>query len=53
MDSGVTAWLLTSAALVFLMIPGLAFFYGGMNRSKSVLNMLMMVVGALFSVGIL
>ena len=35
------------------MIPGLAFFYGGMNRSKSVLNMLMMVVGALFIVGIL
>ena len=53
MDSGVTAWLLTSAALVFLMIPGLAFFYGGMNRSKSVLNMLLMVVGALFMVGIL
>ena len=53
MDSRVTAWLLTSAALVFLMIPGLAFFYGGMNRSKSVLNMLMMVVGALFIVGIL
>jgi Amt family ammonium transporter len=53
MDSGVTAWLLTSAALVFLMIPGLAFFYGGMNRSKSVLNMLMMVMGALFIVGIL
>jgi len=53
MDSGVTAWLLTSSALVFLMIPGLAFFYGGMNRSKSVLNMLMMVMGALFIVGIL
>src|SRR6056297_203988 len=53
MDSGVTAWLLTSSALVFLMIPGLAFFYGGMNRSKSVLNMLMMVIGALFIVGIL
>ena len=53
MDSGVTAWLLTSSALVFLMIPGLAFFYGGMNRAKSVLNMLMMVVGALFIVGIL
>ena len=53
MDSGVTAWLLTATALVFLMIPGLAFFYGGMNRSKSVLNMLMMVIGALFIVGIL
>lgn len=53
MDSGVTAWLLTASALVFLMIPGLAFFYGGMNRAKSVLNMLMMVFGALFIVGIL
>lgn len=53
LDSGNTAWLLTSAALVLLMIPGLAFFYGGMVRSKSVLNMLMMVMGALFVVGIL
>lgn len=53
LDSGNTAWLLTSAALVLLMIPGLAFFYGGMVRSKSVLNMLMMVMGALFLVGIL
>jgi Amt family ammonium transporter len=53
MDSGVTAWLLTASALVFLMIPGLAFFYGGMSRAKSVLNMLMMVFGALFIVGIL
>jgi hypothetical protein len=35
------------------MIPGLAFFYGGMVRSKSVLNMLMMVMGSLFVVGIL
>ncbi len=35
------------------MIPGLAFFYGGMTRVKSVLNMLMMVMGALFIVGIL
>jgi ammonium transporter, Amt family len=42
MDSGDTAWVLTSAALVLLMTPGLAFFYGGMVRSKSVLNMLMM-----------
>ena len=41
-DSGNTAWLLVSAALVMLMTPGLAFFYGGMVRSKSVLNMLMM-----------
>jgi Amt family ammonium transporter len=42
MDSGDTAWVLASAALVLLMTPGLAFFYGGMVRAKSVLNMLMM-----------
>ena len=53
LNTGDTAWLLTSAALVLLMIPGLAFFYGGMVRSKSVLNMLMMVMGALFVVGVL
>jgi ammonium transporter, Amt family len=42
MDTGDTAWVLASAALVLLMTPGLAFFYGGMVRVKSVLNMLMM-----------
>ena len=41
MDSGNTAWLLTSAALVLFMTPGLAFFYGGMVRSKNILGMLM------------
>src|SRR6267378_3861101 len=41
-NPGDTAWVLASAALVMLMTPGLAFFYGGMVRSKSVLNMLMM-----------
>ncbi len=45
--AGDTAWLLAAAALVLLMAPGLAFFYGGMVRSKSVLNMMMMVFGAL------
>jgi Amt family ammonium transporter len=40
-DSGNTAWVLVSAALVLFMTPGLAFFYGGMVRSKNVLNMLM------------
>jgi Amt family ammonium transporter len=45
--AGDTAWLLASAALVLLMAPGLAIFYGGMVRSKSVLNMMMMVLGAL------
>ena len=53
LDTGNTAWVLTSAAMVLLMIPGLAFFYGGMVRTKSVLNMLMMVMGSLFVVGIL
>ncbi|MEP1125953.1 MAG: ammonium transporter [Ilumatobacter sp.] len=41
MDSGNTAWVLMSAALVLFMTPGLAFFYGGMVRSKNVLGMLM------------
>ena len=40
-DSGNTAWVLASAALVLFMTPGLAFFYGGMVRSKNVLGMLM------------
>ncbi|WP_433046706.1 ammonium transporter [Dactylosporangium sp. CS-033363] len=41
-SAGDTAWLLVSAALVLLMVPGLALFYGGMVRMKSALNMLMM-----------
>ena len=41
MDSGNTAWVLASAALVLFMTPGLAFFYGGMVRGKNVLGMLM------------
>ncbi|WP_408586328.1 ammonium transporter [Prescottella soli] len=52
-DTGDTAWMLTSAALVLLMTPGVAFFYGGMVRAKSVLNMIMMSVGAMGVVGIL
>ena len=40
-NSGDTAWVLTSAALVLLMTPGLAFFYGGMVRGKNVLTILM------------
>ena len=42
MDSGDYAWMLVSTALVVFMIPGLALFYGGMTRSKNVLNMFMM-----------
>jgi len=46
-SAGDTAWVLISAALVMLMIPGLAFFYGGLVRRKSSLNTLMMSVAAL------
>jgi Amt family ammonium transporter len=42
LNSGDTAWVLASSALVLLMTPGLALFYGGMVRAKSVLNMMMM-----------
>jgi len=49
---GNTAWVLASAALVLFMTPGLAFFYGGMTRSKSVLNMLMMSFSAIGIVSI-
>src|SRR6201987_5275850 len=52
-NTGDTAWMLASSALVLLMTPGLAFFYGGMVRAKSVLNMLMMSFSALGTVGIL
>ncbi|MBO0848876.1 MAG: ammonium transporter [Pseudonocardia sp.] len=52
-NAGSTAWVLASAALVMLMTPGLAFFYGGMVRSKSVLNMLMMNFSCLAVVGVL
>jgi Amt family ammonium transporter len=41
-NTGNTAWLLLSSALVLLMTPGLALFYGGLNRSKGTLNMMMM-----------
>ena len=46
-DAGDTAWLLAATALVLLMVPGLALFYGGMVRVKSVLNMMMMTFSAL------
>jgi len=53
MDTGDTAWVLTSAALVLLMTPGLALFYGGMVRAKSVLNMMMMSFGALALISVI
>jgi len=46
-NSGDTAWMLTSSALVLLMTPGLAFFYGGMVRAKNMLAMLMMNIVAM------
>ncbi|MGH9084871.1 MAG: ammonium transporter [Acidimicrobiales bacterium] len=50
LDSGNTAWVLISTALVLFMTPGLAFFYGGMVRGKNVLGMLMQNI---FAMGIL
>jgi len=52
-DTGDTAWMLASSALVLLMTPGLAFFYGGMVRGKNVLNMIMMSISAMGVVGVL
>jgi ammonium transporter, Amt family len=52
-NAGDTAWMLVGSALVLLMTPGLAFFYGGMVRAKSVLNMIMMSVSAMGLVGVL
>ena len=53
LDSGNTAFMLTAASLVLLMTPGLAFFYGGMVRGKSVLNMMMMSFGAIGVAGLI
>ena len=53
MDSGNTAWVLTSAALILFMTPGLAFFYAGMVRSKNVLGMLMQNVFAMGLISVL
>jgi Amt family ammonium transporter len=53
MDSGDIAWVLVSAALVLFMTPGLALFYGGMDRARNVLNMLMMNFWCLLIVPVL
>ncbi|MDD5339232.1 MAG: ammonium transporter [Dehalococcoidales bacterium] len=52
-DTGDTAWLLISSALVMLMTPGLAFFYGGMVRRKNVLSTIMMSFACLGLIAIL
>ncbi len=53
MDSGNVAWILASAALVCLMIPALALFYGGMVGSRRILNMMMMCFGGASLVAVL
>ncbi|MBB5843245.1 Amt family ammonium transporter [Conyzicola lurida] len=53
MDQGNTAFILICAALVLLMTPGLAFFYGGLVKAKSVISMMMMSFGALGLIGVL
>ena len=53
MDQGNTAFMLISAALVLLMTPGLAFFYGGLVKAKSVISMMMMSFGAIGLIGVL
>jgi Amt family ammonium transporter len=53
MDQGNTAFLLIAAALVLLMTPGLAFFYGGLVKAKSVVSMMMLSFGALGLIGVL
>jgi Amt family ammonium transporter len=53
MNTGDAAWVLVSSAMVLFMTPGLAFFYGGMDRSRNVLNMLMMNFWCLLIIPIL
>jgi Amt family ammonium transporter len=53
MDTGYAAWMLTASSIVLMMTaPGLALFYGGMTRSKSVLNMMMMSFSAVAVIGV-
>ena len=53
MDNGAFAWAVTATALVLFMTPGLAFFYGGLVKAKSVVSMMMMSFGALGLVAVL
>ncbi len=52
-DTGATAFMLVSAMLVFLMTPGVAFFYGGLARRKNVVNTMFMSLAAVGVVGII
>ncbi len=51
-DSGSTAWMLASSAMVLLMVPGLALFYGGMVHRKNVLTTMMMSFVAMAIIGV-
>jgi Amt family ammonium transporter len=53
MDTGELSWAITATALVLLMTPGLAFFYGGLVKAKSVVSMMMMSFGSLALIGVL
>lgn len=52
-DTGTTAWMLTSTALVLLMVPGLAMFYGGLVRTKNVIGTMMHSFAAMAIIGVL
>ena len=51
-SAGDTAWLLVATALVFLMVPGLALFYGGLVRARAALNTFMMSFAAVAAVSV-
>ena len=53
MDTGELAWAVTATALVLFMTPGVAFFYGGLVKAKSVVSMMMMSFGSLALIGVL
>ena len=53
MDAGNLAWLITASALVLFMTPGVAFFYGGLVKAKSVVSMMMMSFGSLGLISVL
>ncbi|WP_040164340.1 ammonium transporter [Microbacterium gorillae] len=53
MDSGNLAWAVTATALVLFMTPGVAFFYGGLVRAKSVVSMMMLSFGAIALIAVL
>ncbi len=52
-DTGTTAWMLTATALVLIMIPGLAMFYGGLVRTKNVLGTMMHCFASMAIIGVL